>query len=117
MTTIWERLDSALTPLGLPFAAGAWIPANGADIPTQYLVYFEISGSGKQFSDNQEKSRLHHVQISYYSRNGFPGASLIALNGAMATAGFIKGPTHDLPYDSDSRLFGLALEYSYLEEE
>ncbi len=117
MTTIWERLDSALTPLGLPFAASAWIPINGADIPAHYLVYFEISGTGQQFADNLEKNRLHHIQISYYSRNGFPQASLTALNAAMQTAGFIKGPVHDLPYNSDARLFGLAAEFNFLEEE
>jgi hypothetical protein len=117
MSTIWERINSALTPLGLPMAAGVWIPANGAQIPAQYLVYFEISGSGKQFADNTEKSLLHHVQISYYSQNGFSGANLTALNGAMQTAGFIKGPVHDLPYNSNDRMFGLALEFNFLEEE
>jgi hypothetical protein len=117
MTTIWERLTTALTSLGLPMAASVWIPANDTDIPAQYLVYMEISGVGQQFSDNLEKNRLHHIQISYYSRNGFSGANLTALNGAMQTAGFTKGPTHDLPYNSDSRLFGLALEFNFLEEE
>jgi hypothetical protein len=115
--TIWERITSALTPLGLPMAASVWIPANGADIPAQYLVYMELSGVGEQFEDNQEKNRLHHIQISYYSRNGFSGANLAALNGAMTGAGFTRGPTNDLPYNTDSRLFGWAAEFYFLEEE
>lgn len=115
--TIWERLNTALTPLGLPLAASAWIAASGAATPAQYLVYFEISGMGQEFSDNLEKNRLHHVQISYYSRTGFSGAALTALNEVMTAAGFTKGPVHDLPYDSGSRLFGLAAEFYFLEEE
>jgi dihydrodipicolinate synthase/N-acetylneuraminate lyase len=117
MTTIWEQLDSALTPLGLPFGADGWMAATGVDIPAQYLVYLEIAGVGQQFADNTEKSRLHHVQVSYYSKTGFSGANLTALFGAMKTAGFIKGPETPLPYNSNDRMFGLALEFNFLEEE
>jgi hypothetical protein len=117
MTTIWERLYSALTPLGLPMAASVWIPASGSNIPDQYLVYFEISGLGQQHADDVEKNMLHHVQISFYSRNGFSGAALTALFGAMKAAGFTKGPIHDLAYNSDTRLFGLSAEFYFLEEE
>lgn len=117
MSTIWERLDSALTPLGLPFGANGWMPATGVNIPAQYLVYFEIAGVGKQFADNLEKIRLHHIQISYYSNTGISAANIAALNGAMQTAGFIKGPTNDLPYNSDDRMFGWLSEWNFLEEE
>ena len=115
--TIWERIKNALTPLGLPMGHSVWLPDSGADIPAQYLVYFEISAPPQQNADNVEKSMLHHVQVSWFSHNAFPEASLTALLGAMKTAGFTKGPMHDLPYESNDRLFGLALEFYFLEEE
>ena len=115
--TIWERIKNALTPLGLPMAHSVWLPSDGEDIPVQYLVYFEISAPPQQHADNDEILLLHHVQVNWFSQDAFPEASLTALLAAMKTAGFTKGPMHDLPYESNDRLFGLALEFYFLEEE
>lgn len=117
MTTIWERLSSALTPLGLPLAANVMLAATGSPLPNQYLVYFDISSPPLQHADDLEKSMLHHIQVSYYSRTGFTGTSLTALFAAMKAAGFTKGPMRELPYNPDGRFFGLCLEFYFLEEE
>ena len=117
MTTIWERVFSALTPLGWPISQDVRLAADGADIPDQYLVYTLITGVGQEFADNQEENLLHHVQVSWFSKNAFSGASLTALLGAMKTAGFTKGPITSMPYNNNARLFCLALEFYFLEEE
>jgi hypothetical protein len=115
--TIWERMVAALTPLGLPLAASAWLPDSGADIPASYLAYFVVSSPPEQAADNVETLRSWSVQVSYFSKTGFSSAQLAALNAAMTGAGFTRSSIHELPYDTNTRHFGLALEYVFLEEE
>jgi hypothetical protein len=115
--TIWERMVTALTPLGLPIAANAWLPDSGADIPAAYLAYFVVSSPPEQAADNVETLRSYRVQVSFYSETGFTKAQIMALDTAMTGAGFTRGSLHELPYDTNSRHFGLALEYVFLEEE
>ena len=115
MTTIWARVNSALAGLSLPMAAGYYTVATGAELPEEFLVYFEVSGIQQQVADDAETSRQHHVQISYFNRAGLAGMPAIA--SAMVAAGFTRGPERDLPYETETRHFGHALEFFYLEEE
>lgn len=113
--TIWERVKTALTGLGLPLAANVQLAATGADLPDAYLVYFVIAAQGAQYADDAEKSRASHVQVTYFSRAGLAGLPAIA--AAMTAAGFTRGPERELPYDELTRHFALSMEFYYLEKE
>lgn len=115
MTTIHERVYSALTSLSKPMAADVYIPASGTELPDEYLVYTLISDPTRQHADDVEKLHLYRVQISYYNRAGMQSAPDI--KGAMITAGFRRSDGRDLPYNPDTRHFGQALDFTYLEEE
>jgi hypothetical protein len=115
MTTIWERTYSALTSLSIPMAASAYIPASAQELPDSYLVYFVVSDPPILHADDKEKLSLYRVQVSYYSRSGMQAAPDIS--GAMITAGFMRADKRDLPYNPDSRHFGIAMDFSYLEEQ
>lgn len=114
-TTIWARVYTALSALSLPLAASVYIPASGSELPDSYLVYFVVSEPAAQHADNVEKLRTYRVQVAYYSRNGL--LSMPAINSAMTGAGFTRAGGRDLPYNPDTRHFGRALDYNYLEEE
>jgi len=112
--TIWERVNTALTALSLPLAANVYIPASGQELPDSYLVYFMISDPAELHADNIEKLRSYRVQVSYYSRNGL--LTMPDIVGAMTGAGFTRLPGRELPYNPDTRHFGIALDFNYLED-
>lgn len=114
MPTIWERAATALSGLGLPGAAEVYIPATGAALPDQYLVWSLVASPPEQHADNVESLRSYLMQISIYSRAGLVGLPDIA--GAMTAAGFTPGARRPIPYNADTRHFGLASDYVYLEE-
>lgn len=114
-TTIWERINTALTGLSLPMAASVYISATPESLPDEYLVYFLISDPPEQHADNVEKAKSYHVQISYYNRAGLAAAPDIT--GAMIAAGFTRAPSREIPYNELTRHFGLAFEFWYYEEE
>jgi hypothetical protein len=115
VTTIWEDVNTALTPLALPMAADILVTATGAELPDEFMVYSLIIAVPQQHTDNVEKNRLHHVQVSYYNRAGLTGMPDIP--AAMVADGFTRGPTNDLPYNQLTRHFGHSLEFYFLEEE
>jgi hypothetical protein len=114
MTTIFERVKTALDTLSpaIPYAMGQYITSTGADLPDTFIIYFEVSGDPAQHADNLETLRAYRVQISIYARAGL--VSLPDVDTAMLAAGFTKGPERQLPYDKDTRHFGLAKDYHYL---
>jgi len=112
--TIWERVKNALTGLGVPISANLHIEASGAELPDLFLVYFLVSSPPEQSADDRETLRSYRMQVSAYSRSGL--ISLPDIDGAMVAAGFSRGPQRELPFNEQTRHFGLALEYIYLEE-
>ncbi len=112
--TIWERVKTALTSLSVPIAANVYIPASGSDWPATYLVYLLVVGDPLQHADDDETLREYTVQVSIYSRNGL--ASLPDVEGAMKAAGFTYVTERELPYEEDTRYFGLAIDFNYVEE-
>jgi hypothetical protein len=113
--TIWERVESALTGLGMPMAADAYLVETGAALPDEYLVYGLISDVPLQYADDTELNSTQHVEINYLSRIGLP--KIGAITAAMKAAGFTRGARTKLPYIEPSRHFGINLEFNYLEEE
>lgn len=112
--TVWERVKTALTALGLPMAANEYIAATSAERPDLYLVYFLVTSPPEQFMDDRESLRSNRIQVSIYSRNGL--ISLPNVSGAMVAAGFAPGPKNEIPYNHATRHFGLSLEFVELEE-
>jgi hypothetical protein len=115
MTTIFERVETALNTLApVPNAMGRMIMASG-DLPDTYLAYSVIDSSPDQHFDDQEASRDHLVQVTIYSRAGL--VNIPNVDGAMTAAGFTKGNFRQLPRDAQSGHYGLAKDYHYYEEE
>lgn len=113
-TTIWERVVSALAPLGVPLAASQMLVGSGESLPDLYLVYFLIDSPPLQHADNAEQLRNQRMQVSAYSRRGL--AVLPDIAGAMTAAGFTHGPDRELPFDPITRHYGLAMEFNYFKE-
>jgi hypothetical protein len=114
MATIWELASAALTPLGLPMGAGVYVPATpGDDLPDQYLTYFMVDMSPEQHADDEETLRGYLVQVSVYSRYGLAG--LPDVIGAMTGADFMFVAGRQLDYDIETRHFGIAFDFEYLE--
>jgi len=111
--SIWTVTAAALDTLGVPYAASAFIPASGSDLPDQYLVYTTVSSPSEQQADDGETLRSWRVQVSGYDRDGL--ANLPDIDAAMVAAGFAKSGKAEIPYNRETRHFGLAQDYIYLE--
>jgi len=114
MSTIFEIAATALATLSVPYANQVYIPATGSDLPDLYLVYSLISAPPAQHADDVERLRANRVQVSVYSRTGL--VSLPDVDGAMVAAGFARAAKYQIPYSRETKHFGLALDYVYLEE-
>lgn len=112
--TIWERVKSALTSLGLPMAANSYLSTSAAELPDRYLVYQLISDPALLHADDVEKVRSYRVQVTIYSRSGLAGIPNVV--GAMVTAGFTRLPAREMPYHEETRHYGLAMDFGYVED-
>jgi hypothetical protein len=110
-----ERTATALSSLGVPYGAGRYLPASGNVLPDLFLAYTLVTEMPAQVADDDEIIRFSRVQISIFNRAGL--TSLPNVTGAMKTAGFKYSRTTLLPFDQQTRHFGLALEFvSYQEK-
>jgi len=115
MTTIFEKVKTALDTLtpAVPYALGQYLTANGGELPATFIAYALIDGAPEQHADNAETQRTYQVQVSIFARAGL--VTLPAVDAAMLAQGFTKGPERQLMYDKETRHFGLAKDYYYLE--
>ena len=111
MTTIWEVTADALDGLGVPVAANIYIPATNEAYPDTYLVYQLISSPPLLHADNFEEMRYYRMQVTAFSRDGLAG--LPDVSAAMVAVGFTRGPMREIPYDLETRHFGLVMEFVY----
>jgi len=114
VSTIWEITDDALSGLGVEYAANSMVMASGQQLPDLYMVYSMVSNPPLQHADDVEKLSWYRMQVSVFSRAGL--ASLPDVDSAMLAAGFTRSSPRELPYDPDTRHFGIALDYIYLED-
>jgi hypothetical protein len=114
MTTIFEHVETALNTLApaIPHALSVYKTANGADLPDTFIAYTLVTGDAAQHADDAETLRVFRVQVSIYARAGL--VSLPDVDAAMLAEGFTKGPERQLPYDQETRHFGLAKDYYLL---
>ena len=112
--TIWERVKTALNGLGVPVAANVLIPATGAELPDTFVTYQLISQPEELSADNVETVTSYDVQVTVWSRAGLPGVA--GLHAAMVAAGFRRSATRELDYQTETRHFGLAYNYIFVED-
>jgi hypothetical protein len=112
---IWERVKTALDTLGLPLAANVYLSATPEALPDTYLVFQVISDPGRLYANDTEQLRSYRVQVSIYSRSGI-AAIPDQVETAMINAGFTRLPGLELPYNLQTRHFGYAMDFNYLEE-
>lgn len=112
---IWDLVQDALSGLGLPLAANTMILATGGQLPDEYIVYQLISSPPIVHADNYETIRIYRVQVAFYSRSGL--SLLPDISGAMVDAGFSRSSIRELPYNQETRHFGLALDFLYTSDE
>ena len=114
MTTIFERVKTALDTLApVPNAMDIFLTTSG-DLPDTFLVYKLVVGNGALHLDDQEAARESLMQVSIFNRSGL--AVLPNVNAAMLAAGFTLGSERPLPKDPQSGHYHLVKEYHYYEE-
>lgn len=111
MTTIFERVNTALNTLdpAIPFSLAPYKSTTA--LPDQYLAYQLIDGSPDQHADDAETERSYLIQVSIFSRAGL--VSIPDLDTAMLATGFEKGRERQLPQDPQTGHYGLAKEYTF----
>lgn len=116
MTTVFERTATALATLSpaIPYALDVYLKSDAGDLPDTFITYSLITGEPAQSMNNVETLREYVMQVSIYSRAGL--ISLPNVDAAMLAAGFIKSSERQLPRDAETRHFGLARDYTYLED-
>ena len=112
---IYELVEETLSTLEIPFAAGRYLVASGSSLPDLYLVYKVVSNLQEQAADDQETERTFRVQVSIFSRSGL--TSLPDVSGAMVSAGFSKSRNVEIPFDEDTKHFGIVKEFVVMFDE
>ena len=108
---LWTAAMTSLAPI--PYALGQYLMPSGGELPNVFMVGKLIDDVPEQHADDQETQRTYRMQVSIYDRSGL--SSLPNVNAAMLAQGFRKGPGRQLPYDPDTKHFGYAKDYFYLE--
>src|SRR5512139_264192 len=114
MTSIFERVETAIATLSVPYANQVYIPQTGTALPDQFIVFFLVSSSPAQQANDTETLRGNRVQVSVYDRAGLNSPPDV--DTAMVAAGFKRSAKNQLPFNQETRHYGLSLEFTYLEE-
>lgn len=115
MITVWERTNTALTPLNVPYAASKLQIESGEEYPDLFMVYFSLPSTPEQHADDKETLRSYTMQVNVFSCDGL--INLPDVDGAMMAAGFTKGNVIEIPIDPETGHYGLGTEYLYSESE
>jgi hypothetical protein len=115
MPTIWARVNSALSGLGVRTANGRLILKTKNDPwPDQYITFQVIAAAPEEHVDDHEIGRAHLVQLNMWSRNGFE--SFPNVEDAMLTAGFLFQAERDMDYNENTGHYGQSKDFLYYEE-
>lgn len=115
MITVWERTNTALAPLNVPYAASKLQIASGNEYPDLFMVYFSLPSTPDQHADDKETLRSYTIQVNIFSRDGL--INLPDVDGVMMAAGFTKGRMIEIPVDAETGHYGLGTEFLYSESE
>jgi hypothetical protein len=112
MTDIYELTATAIATLGEEHAADAYVTDEGVAIPDLYIVYTEVTGTPRQHADDAETERFYRMQVSIFCRDGLVG--LPDVERAMIAQGFNYAGDIKIPYNDETRHFGLAKDFTIL---
>jgi hypothetical protein len=109
--TIWEITQNALEGLNIPMAANVFISPTGDILPDLFLVYQLVDSPPLLHADDFEGMRYYRMQVTIYSRDGMSIYTSVA--NAMVDAGFTRSSMRELPYNNETRHYGLAMDFIY----
>lgn len=112
MSDPYELTETALSGLGLPYAADANRSALGTPLPDLFVVYKQVSGLAAQFADDLDTERFFRMQLSVFSRDGLVG--LPDTDNAMESVGFVFSRATEIPFTRETGHYGQAREYTIL---
>lgn len=110
---IFERINTALTGIGVPFAAEIYITVTGEDLPDQMIEYTVVIDEPEQFADNEVTEQTYLVQVNVFSRSGL--TNLPDVDTVMKAAGFRVGRKVNLQFNQETKHYGRGYQYTYLE--
>jgi hypothetical protein len=108
---IWEITQEALEVLNIPLAANVMITATKGVLPDLYLVYQLIDAPPILHAEDLEAMRFYRMQVTVYSRNTL--SICMAVADAMVDAGFTRSSMKELPYNTETRHYGLAMDFIF----
>lgn len=114
MTTIWERVDTVLATLEVPYAVSTFQVSKGEDFPDVYMEFFMVDMTPEQHGDDEELERSELVQVNVYQRVTLIG--LPDVIGAMTAAGFTFAGGRQLDKDEDTGHYAISYDFEYLED-
>jgi hypothetical protein len=109
--TIWEITQQALEALSVPVGANVMILPTGDEFPDLFLIYQLIDAPPLLHVNDHEDMRYYRMQVTIYSRDGL--ADLPDVISAMVEAGFTRSSIRELPYNTETRHYGLAMEFIF----
>ncbi len=113
MASIFEIVENAISPLGIPYACGDFIVASGTDWPDTYIDYIVVDLDPAEHADDEEIERANLVQVSIHKR-----ITLMALPdvmGQMTGAGFTFAGGRQIEKDEETGHLQIAYDFEYLE--
>jgi len=113
MTTIWARVRSALSGLGVPVENNRLELQTGETWPDRYITFQAISAVPEEHVDDREVLRSHLVQLNLCSKNGFE--SFPDVEAAMSAAGFLFQSERDMDY-TETGHYGQSKDFLFMEE-
>lgn len=112
--TIWERINNALSGLGIPVGNIRLFLASKEPLPDQYVTFQVITAVPERFVDDGEVVRSYLVQINCWSRFGFQ--SFPDVEVAMVAAGFSFQASRDMKFEDDSGHYGHSMDFIFEED-
>lgn len=109
---IWTLIASAVSSLGLPYAADVNRSVLGTPLPDAFIVYGLVAESPETHANDVETERFYRVQLSLYNRAGL--SDLVSTDAEMYAKGFCFSRARALPFNPETGHFGLMREYTLL---
>ena len=111
---IWTLTTTALATLtpAVAYAADVDRSVLGDPLPDEFIIYELISAVPEEHADDAETERFYRMQLSIYNRAGL--TSLPDTDTAMLAQGFHFAGENKIPFNPETRHYGLAREYTIL---
>ena len=101
-------IETTLKPTDLPISFQVH-----SGVATTYITYTEYLGQAETFSDDEDETEGHYVQINVYSKENYNNI-VKQVKALMKKAGFGRTTEINL-YENDTKLFHKGIRYFYEE--